>query len=114
MESRREIIGITLVVFNSVCFALANTLAMFAYGGGSDPLSVSTARFFLPALILVIVLLATGRKLALPPRDGLIAGALGVVTAGYTWALLTSISLRSEERRVGKACVSTCRSRWSP
>src|SRR3546814_1330090 len=23
-------------------------------------------------------------------------------------------NLRSEERRVGKACVSTCRSRWSP
>ena len=22
--------------------------------------------------------------------------------------------LRSEERRVGKECVSTCRSRWSP
>src|SRR3546814_11085639 len=25
-----------------------------------------------------------------------------------------SNSLRSEERRVGKECVSTCRSRWSP
>src|SRR3546814_3449524 len=24
------------------------------------------------------------------------------------------VSLRSEERRVGKECVSTCRSRWSP
>src|SRR3546814_10309235 len=24
------------------------------------------------------------------------------------------IKLRSEERRVGKECVSTCRSRWSP
>src|SRR3546814_1932162 len=24
------------------------------------------------------------------------------------------IELRSEERRVGKECVSTCRSRWSP
>src|SRR3546814_19105308 len=24
------------------------------------------------------------------------------------------LSLRSEERRVGKECVSTCRSRWSP
>src|SRR3546814_11313842 len=23
-------------------------------------------------------------------------------------------SMRSEERRVGKACVSTCRARWSP
>src|SRR3546814_6383667 len=28
--------------------------------------------------------------------------------------LARSISTRSEERRVGKECVSTCRSRWSP
>src|SRR3546814_17068496 len=27
---------------------------------------------------------------------------------------LTGARTRSEERRVGKACVSTCRSRWSP
>src|SRR3546814_18876448 len=27
---------------------------------------------------------------------------------------LVVITHRSEERRVGKACVSTCRSRWSP
>src|SRR3546814_6002107 len=25
-----------------------------------------------------------------------------------------SVKVRSEERRVGKECVSTCRSRWSP
>src|SRR3546814_19440534 len=25
-----------------------------------------------------------------------------------------SVSIRSEERRVGNECVSTCRSRWSP
>src|SRR3546814_14662582 len=25
-----------------------------------------------------------------------------------------TLSLRSEERRVGKECVGTCRSRWSP
>src|SRR3546814_18635998 len=25
-----------------------------------------------------------------------------------------AIDIRSEERRVGKECVSTCRSRWSP
>src|SRR3546814_15559765 len=32
------------------------------------------------------------------------------------WMLTVSISGdgRSEERRVGKECVSTCRSRWSP
>src|SRR3546814_14865482 len=27
---------------------------------------------------------------------------------------IVSIGERSEERRVGKECVSTCRSRWSP
>src|SRR3546814_6500205 len=27
---------------------------------------------------------------------------------------LIPVPLRSEERRVGKECVSTCRSRWSP
>src|SRR3546814_13618169 len=37
-----------------------------------------------------------------------------------TWAAFANVTydlseqLRSEERRVGKECVSTCRSRWSP
>src|SRR3546814_4331191 len=29
-------------------------------------------------------------------------------------AIGTGLFMRSEERRVGKECVSTCRSRWSP
>src|SRR3546814_13351615 len=43
-----------------------------------------------------------------------------VEVAQYRLALLArhcgsfSEALRSEERRVGKECVSTCRSRWSP
>src|SRR3546814_19049672 len=32
----------------------------------------------------------------------------GAIISGY------AVSMRSEERRVGKECVSTCRSRWSP
>src|SRR3546814_2429382 len=36
----------------------------------------------------------------------------GVVFAGFLKLLMPVI--RSEERRVGKECVSTCRSRWSP
>src|SRR3546814_12391449 len=31
----------------------------------------------------------------------------------FFWRIRT-VSGRSEERRVGKECVSTCRSRWSP
>src|SRR3546814_17649110 len=31
-----------------------------------------------------------------------------------TYARRLTLIVRSEERRVGKECVSTCRSRWSP
>src|SRR3546814_12019146 len=33
---------------------------------------------------------------------------------GVVRALVCTAAVRSEERRVGKGCVSTCRSRWSP
>src|SRR3546814_17012340 len=40
---------------------------------------------------------------------GVYAGTLNASGFG-----LTNAGSRSEERRVGKECVSTCRSRWSP
>src|SRR3546814_20304187 len=39
---------------------------------------------------------------------------LDVAVLGAWTALYFGINFRSEERRVGKECVSTCRSRWSP
>src|SRR3546814_9689844 len=38
------------------------------------------------------------------------------IQAGYVYkeASPVEVDVRSEERRVGKECVSTCRSRWSP
>src|SRR3546814_1016196 len=41
-----------------------------------------------------------------------------ITSNGYVASVLTELArsaarLRSEERRVGKECVSTCRSRWS-
>src|SRR3546814_12742017 len=44
-------------------------------------------------------------------RDGRLALAL---RPPHSLMSLFTISGRSEERRVGKECVSTCRSRWSP
>src|SRR3546814_20607646 len=32
----------------------------------------------------------------------------------YWWSRTMNSTFRSEERRVGKECVSTCRSRWPP
>src|SRR3546814_18793610 len=36
------------------------------------------------------------------------------VTEGFNQIVNNLAKVRSEERRVGKECVSTCRSRWSP
>src|SRR3546814_12859029 len=38
----------------------------------------------------------------------------GVAMAKPRIALINNVDVRSEARRVGKECVSTCRSRWSP
>src|SRR3546814_13991863 len=38
-----------------------------------------------------------------------------LIKAGeHVWTEVEPAIFRSEERRVGKECVSTCRSRWSP
>src|SRR3546814_11831292 len=51
------------------------------------------------------------------PRAEELAAAIAAkppaTTAGSLKAIWQSLD-RSEERRVGKECVSTCRSRWSP
>src|SRR3546814_11382334 len=39
---------------------------------------------------------------------------VGVLGLGYPRVEIDRRQARSEERRVGKECVSTCRSRWSP
>src|SRR3546814_16884860 len=46
-------------------------------------------------------------------RGGILV-AIEVLQEGYAWADDLVGAGRSEERRVGKECVSTCRSRWSP
>src|SRR3546814_5304174 len=47
-----------------------------------------------------------------PCVHSILAAKLGYEKLAYDFYLRTS--RRSEERRVGKECVSTCRSRWSP
>src|SRR3546814_12694455 len=44
--------------------------------------------------------------------DDLFNGEVACETVTYDVGVLATS--RSEERRVGKECVSTCRSRWSP
>src|SRR3546814_14952167 len=67
----------------------------------------------------------------LPADEGMMQGVMTdagdwmVMAHGYLWGAYTDqggprgdtqafVQSRSEERRVGKECVSKCRSRWSP
>src|SRR3546814_9938702 len=55
------------------------------------------------------------RRLHAPLSDGVpdhTVWKIGVVLAGHR--IVIGLVMRSEERRVGKECVSTCRSRGSP
>src|SRR3546814_9535685 len=48
-------------------------------------------------------------------RHGVRVPYIGIMTSDQSSEAVTTANLdRSEERRVGKECVSTCRSRWSP
>ena len=49
-------------------------------------------------------------------KDYTLMGCGGSVGEGYGPMIVSSrkLSLRSEERRVGKECLRLCRSRWSP
>src|SRR3546814_5067906 len=70
-------------------------------------------------LPLILPPVVTGYALLLLfGRKGLLGAWLGdhlgiVLAFRWTGAAL-ACAVRSEERRVGKECVSTCRSRWSP
>src|SRR3546814_11283607 len=57
---------------------------------------------------LVTGALVLGGRIAKDTQRGEIVGLLLPTAAG------AAVSFRSEERRVGKECVRTCRSRWSP
>ena len=89
---QRTYAGIAIALAAAAAFALANTSANVAYHGGSNALTVAGTRFLLPTLALIVWLRVSGVPLALPVRDAVIAIALGIMTAFYTWALLRSFS----------------------
>jgi len=92
---RRGLLASALILGFTVSFALTNTMAGLAYRGGSDPLTVATARFIVPTIALAVMLWATGARFTLPKRDAYAAIALGLVTVAYSFAILSAIELLS-------------------
>src|SRR3546814_13694243 len=84
--------------------------------GDPLPAALVTAhlRFSLPyrALFTQVLRPNTAARLV----DALAVLLVRLHNVGFFWGdvSLSNTLFRSEERRVGKECVSTCRSRWSP
>src|SRR3546814_15273536 len=100
-----------LIVFTGIPFALTGgVLALWARG---IPLSISAAVGFIAlcgvAVLNGLVMLSFIGSLREEGKRLEEAIRLGALTR-LRPVLLTA--LRSEERRVGKGCVSTCRYRW--
>src|SRR3546814_12402411 len=92
------------------------------------PFTAGRAQVDIATLVLIYVMLGLGLNIVVGFAGLLDLGFVGFYAVGaYTYALLYhwagwgfwealpfAGAMRSEERRVGKGCVSTCRSRWSP
>src|SRR3546814_19061354 len=82
----------------------------------SRKLNPNEGHRFLPYIVLVIdefadLMMTAGKEIETPiARLAQLARAIGIHLVIAT----QRPSVRSEERRVGKECVSTFRSRWSP
>src|SRR3546814_20906454 len=117
MRFNDAILGLVLIGFALLAGAATRNFPSIpgqAYGAAMFPRILCVA-----FAICGVVLIASGiRNRATQPlldrdpwaRSPASLATLALVLAGIVFSVL----VRSEERRVGKECVSTCRSRWSP
>src|SRR3546814_12495088 len=88
---------------------IAATLALVIFGGIKRIASFAemVVPFMAVAYMLVALVIMALNWERVPAMFELIMSSAFGLHAGFG-------AMRSEERRVGKECVSTCRSRWSP
>src|SRR3546814_14222625 len=67
-----------------------------------------------PDAVGTISMSGSSGKVALSESTAALGGSCPTGNADFVGYGSANCSERSEERRVGKECVSTCRSRWSP
>src|SRR3546814_11346133 len=82
-------------------------LLALAQPGGAQPLATAVKAAFLPKF---------ARYVDWPPQARPAAGEalqLCIIGSDPFGKVIDAAAARSEERRVGKECVSTCRSRWA-
>src|SRR3546814_1940049 len=115
-SSNNPVSGITIATIlfaSAVLMVLLGEAGKMAVGISGAPLG-AVAAIMIGAVVCCAA--AVGGDNLQDLKAGYLVGAtpwkqaLMLVIGAFSCALV----MRSEERRVGKECVSTCRSRWSP
>ena len=99
-HNQRQTSRIMMLVLLAAVPGIAAQLWFFGWGTLVQILLASVSALLAEALVLKL-------------RKQSVAATLKDNSALLT-GLLLAVSIRSEERRVGKECASMCRSRWSP
>ena len=88
---QRQLFGAFLVVLSAAAIAVVPTLARFAYQGGSDTLTVITARSILTTVTCLVVMIILRRPLRIFRGALIISLALGVLYAVHLYGLLRAV-----------------------
>ena len=91
MTRPRQLLGIVLVVLSTVAIAIVPTFARLAYDGGSDPLTVITARSVVTATVCFLAAALLRRPLAMPGRSRAASLALGAIYGAHLLCFLGAI-----------------------
>lgn len=89
---QRQLFGTTLVVMSATAIAIVPTFAKLAYDGGSDTLTVITARSIVTAAICILVMIILGRPLNIARHSLAISLALGLLYAAHLYGLLRAVA----------------------
>src|SRR3546814_15459447 len=97
-------------------FKLKTAYEMRISDWSSDVCSSDLGPFLYGVSAFSLLALVFGKAVPVTHHITLTAALTAGVVAGHTSepSLILLAAVRSEERRVGKECVRTCRSRWSP
>lgn len=90
-ETRRQLFGAALVVLSAAAIAVVPTFARLAYDGGSDTLTVITARSIVSTVSCFLVMIVLGRPLAIGRGALGISLGLGVLYAIHLYGLLGAV-----------------------
>ena len=91
MNQDRSWFGVGLLLCASVVLAATSVAAVISFQDGANPSAVVVVRFVGGALVLYVLLLATGAPARLPPRARMIAFAIGAAQAVQSFGLYSSL-----------------------